>query len=185
MIFNEKVSQEEYEGKIEELKKNPEAAVVKFQELQKTIPRLFMHGVGNEECTGDYINNCKNCYMTFGSSECEDCLYVMDDMYEDKDCLHCTHIHNCELCYECVSADKSYNINLSFWVTDSSNCEYCYCVQSCHDCFMCTYTQRKKFHILNEPYSEEEYHKKVAEIKAELREQKLLGENLLYLALYE
>jgi len=43
--------------------------------------------------------------------------------------------------------------------------------------------RHKKFHILNKPYSEEEYFKKIAKIKEELLSEGLVSENLLALAL--
>lgn len=109
----------------------------------------------------------------------------MESTYDDKSCVHSTHITNCELCYECTTSEKSYNCSFCFWCVNSSDCEFCYCVPGCSNCFMCTYMRGKEYHILNKPYSPEDYHKKVAKIKEELRQEELLNENLLYLALYE
>ena len=188
-LFNEKLSQEDYQKKVTHYKKNVNDPEVrkdiekKFQDLQLKTPRLYMRGHKNEQVFGDYIENSKNCYMAFNATENEDCTYLYDEVYKNRDCVDLTHSHNSELCYEIGSCDLSYNCNWMFISVSNRDCEFCiFCEQSDH-CFMCVNLKHKKFHILNKAYSKEDYYKKIAEIKEELKEAGIHGENLLYLAM--
>lgn len=53
------------------------------------------------------------------------------------------------------------------------------------NCFECVYLADKEYYILNEPYSPEEYHKKVAEIKQELLDNKIYNMTLYFVTDYE
>ena len=154
-----------------------------FEKLLLTTPRLATHGQNYENCFGDYIYDNKNCYYAFDVFQCEDSHYLFDEIRKLKDCLDCSHVHDSELCYDTITTDKSYNCNHVFWCVNSRDCEHCYCIIGCEKCFGCHYIRNKKYHILNQPYSPEEYEKKVAEIKSELTRKNLDNQNLLYLAL--
>lgn len=187
-LFNEPLSPDEYVRQVKRYKDGINDPLIRkeiedrVEALQLSTPRLYMRGLSNDHVFGDYANNCKNCYMAFNANENQDSLYLYDEVYANKDSVDLTHTHKSELCYETGSCDRSYNCNYMFISVDNRDCEYCYFVEQSEHCFMSVNLKRKKFHILNEPYSEADYHQKVAEIKAELERDGLHAENLLYLA---
>ncbi len=181
-LFNEKLTKEEYGKQI----KDPailKQAHQKLEELKLKWPHLYMRGHSNENVFGDYNTNSKGCYMAFGGNKNEDCLYLYDEVYGNHDCADITHTHNSELCTNTGSCDYAYNCDDCFIIVSCRDCAHCNFCEQCEYCFMCANLKHKKFHILNEPYSEEDYHKKVAKIEDELKRENLESENLLYLAM--
>ena len=106
-------------------------------------------------------------------------MYVYDEISGLKDCVDCTHIQDCQLCYGLMSAFNCYNVDSSWWAVDSTDCKYGMCILQFKNCFGCVNLKRKEFHILNKPYSKENYFKKVAEIEDDLRAKGLYGKYLL------
>lgn len=190
-LFNEPLSKEEYFKRVKKYRTGIQGPEIqkeireKCEALQLKIPRLYMRGLSNEQVFGDYTNNSKNCFMSFSANQNQDCMYLYDEVYDNKDCVDLTHTHNSELCYETGSCDRSFNCNYMFISVGNRDCEYCFFVEQCSDCFLCVNLKHKKFYILNESYSETDYWKKVAEIKEGLKRESLSGENLLYWAMKE
>jgi hypothetical protein len=137
--------------------------ILQLHNLFKKVP-LHARSVVNS-VNSDYSNNFdnfKNCYLCFGGSHSEDSAYCNAISYS-KDCFDCTFITKSELCYE------------SFWLNNcskvffSTNCYDCYNVQfssdlrNCSDCFGCWNLRNKQYYIFNQPYSKEEYFKKIQE----------------------
>jgi len=188
-IFNKKYSKEEYEKLMSELKKKffSDARVevlAEFEKIRYVEPRALLNLRCADDFYGSYSVNCKNCYEVHDAANVEDGMYLYLDIDHVKDCCDCVAIKdNCEFLYDCMSCAGGYNCNHCFWVINSRDCDYCYCINSCDHCFGCTNLRHKKYHILNKPYPEEEYFKKVAEIKKELLSEGLVSENLLALAL--
>ena len=162
MIFNKKVTQEEFE------QFQPENIQENLEKLQKETPRLYSHTLHNEDSTGDYIYHVKNCHQCWDSNYAQDCIYIDGGVSGLKDCVDCSFFMDNEFCYECVST-AGFNLNFCNIAWDCSDCEFCELCFNCHNCFGCIGLKAKKFHILNEPYAEEQYFKKVEEIKQELR----------------
>ncbi len=175
-IFNEKVSKEEYEKKREKLK--IEEINRRLEELKKSVPRLYTHTLHNEDSTGDYIFHVKGCHACFDTNYAEDCMYMDGGVSGFKNCMDCSFLMDDELCYECVSID-GYNLNFCNICWNCSNLEFCELCFNCHNCFGCIGLQAKKFHILNQPYQEDEYYKKVQEIKEELKSQNLYNLDII------
>ncbi len=140
-----------------------------FKELFTKVPRV---GVLSRNSQNSDYTNCeeqnKNCYLTFGGAYSEDCMYSNFELY-CKNCVDCSYVHGCELCYECVELENCYHC---FYLSDSQNCSDCFFgndLIGCHDCFGCKGLRNKKYYIFNEPYSEEDYKKKVAELLPKIR----------------
>ena len=127
-----------------------------FAELQKKVPRISLYLVNSENC--DYCNfvgDCKNSYLIFGSVYSEDCLY--GSPYYSKNCVDNLVLRECEWCYECTDSRKLYQ---SFYCQDcyhSDHLLFCYDLQGCSECIACAGLRNKKYHIENKPYSKEEY----------------------------
>jgi len=113
----------------------------------------------------DYCNQAsylKECYLCFNCENAEECLYAVGfkgarnsmDFYWSSDIeLSYEVAFSGELyqCFWCVECDRSRNL----WF--SRNCD------DCNDCFGCANLKHKKYHIFNEPYTKEEYLKKIKE----------------------
>src|SRR3989338_8930589 len=132
-----------------------------FQKLIESQPVYNLRSVHNDNCPYVHmVSYSRNSYMCFGGYKCEDCGYCH---YPNqlKDCWDTYFAIHCELCYECVSCTDCYNCN---FCTESVNCNDCwfsYDIRRCSDCFGCVGLRQKQFYIFNEPYSKEEYFKKI------------------------
>lgn len=181
-FFNEQLSKEKYIERIKEFnsnkRENTAKAIGNMENLKSKIPHKASHVLNCENCTGEYISSSKNCFECFDAHESQDCEY-MQDCWRTKDCVDMTFSDGSELCYEGFSIGlNTYNCNFCNYVRTCSDCEYCEICFSCKNCFGCVGLQSKEFYILNVQYSQDEYAKKVAEIKAEMRADGSYGQNL-------
>jgi hypothetical protein len=155
-IFNKSYSKEEYLEKIATI--SIEEGEKGMEEEKLKIPHLYSHQLKNENCVGDYIYNSKNCFACLTVHNSEDCMY-MKDVWNTKDSVDIMFSDGSELMYESFSCGLG-----------SYNCNFCDYIRTCSDC---------EYHILNKPYSKEEYEKKVAEIRKEMRETGEYGKHLV------
>lgn len=168
-IFNEQFSKEEYMARLPQLKKMPFTEVQsRVLPLLTSVPRIAMYGKNNEGSYGDNIHNCKDSFWIFDSFGLRDCYYgYFED--EAKDLYDCTHLGWAEQCYQIMSGGYLNNCMFCTGCWFSNNLEYCELVYNSHDCFGCVSLNHKEYHILNRPYSKEEYFKRVLEIKDRLK----------------
>lgn len=103
----------------------------------------------NSEYTNYAFKN-KNCYLVFGSHY--------------NECIGNSGNVNCNFCYAC-------------W--HNHDLEYCELVFNSNHCFGCVSRSHAEYEILNKKYSKDEYFKKIAGIKDELRREELYGKWLL------
>jgi hypothetical protein len=175
-IFNEKFSQEDFNKKIHQLASDE--ILQNLELLKSKTPRLYTHALHNENSTGDYIFHTKSCYECYDTNYAEDCTYIDGGVSGFKNCMDCSFFMDAELCYECVSV-CGYNLNFCHICWDCSDLEFCEQCFNCRNCFGCVGLKAKEYHILNEPYSREEYEKEVAEIKKDLKTQGLYNMDLI------
>lgn len=170
-VFNEQYSKSVYEMELEKVKSLKEAEIVeKLEELKLKHPHLAKRIRRSDSCFGNYIFDSKNSNFAFKVHDLEDCVYTYDSK-KLKDCVDVDMIHKSQLMYEAVEATDNYNCNFLFWCANCSDCEYVMYCFDCAHCFGCFNLKRKKFHILNQPYSESDYHELVAQIKENLRKE--------------
>jgi len=161
-IYNKEYSKEEYETKLKELKANLPEEIKKFQALD-SIPRKFMDGVQNENCSGDAVYNSKNSHVCYDSANLQDCKFVCDAT-KLKDGYDINNDDHSELVYEAVGSETNYMhlFNDICWFNKYLN--YCsLCFNSDH-LFGCVGMKKGKYSILNKEYSPEEYETLVAKI---------------------
>lgn len=183
-IFNERCDKETWEQKTKELRKeyyqaareqNYQSNPGKFYELVRTLPHVYLQGFQNENVIGDHIFHSRNAFYCFDVNEIEDCFYMFN-AYTVKDCMDTINTNiNSELNYMCMSAVNIFNSNFCSVCWYSRNLEYCEYVYHSHDCFGCVSRSHAEYEILNQKYTKEDYFKKVAEIKEELREEGSYG----------
>jgi len=134
------------------------------RDLWKQVPMKnlnVVNGVGSDYC--NHFTNPKNCYLAFNGNDSENVMYSNGLTYT-RDSVDVSHMGKSEQCYEsfwCTSCSKTFF---------SSQCESCVSVMfskncvGCTDCFGCVGLRNKQYHIWNEPYTKEEYFKKLAEL---------------------
>jgi hypothetical protein len=150
-----------------------------FAELHTAVPRMNLITVSNENSpytTG--TGYCKNCYLINSSENCEDC-YHGKLLQTCRDSMDCSYLYDSELCYGCFSTYKSYNCH---YVLFSQNCQDCFFssnLNGCKNCFLCTNLHQKEYHLRNEPFSKEEFKKKIAECQGSYEKMETLRKELL------
>ncbi len=176
-IFNEQYTKEEYEKKLKEFQTGSFSAVQgikkKLQELYLRSPHKYLHGVYNNNVSGDYIYSSKNSHNVFETDHLENVSYSQNLVNNVKDSYDYTNWgENSELVYESVSCgDSCRNMKFCFdcWpaVRDS---EYCMNCHSSANLFGCVGLNKKQYCILNRQYSKEEYRTLVEKIKKHMDE---------------
>lgn len=173
-IFNKQYTKDEYFEKLETLKKEntPEELLERMLELKKTIPHPTSQQNNNENCPyGDHIYESRNSYWCFSAFSLENSGYIFEGGFL-KNCWDCYALgdekRTSELNYEVV--DCLYNYNCAY-LSNSDNCTNCYYsadLRNCSDCFGCVGLTSKKYCILNNQLTKEQYEKTVFGIKKEL-----------------
>ena len=181
MIFNKKVDPDKYEEEVKKLKEHftHEELVQKLEDAKLSTPKRDVHQLENHECTGDYVYNSKCCTECYDVRKMEDCMYCQT-CEELKDCLDMSNsYYKSELCYEVMSEMELYNCNFCVTCFYSNDLEYCENVHNSHHCFGCFSMNHAEYCIFNEKVgSLEEWEKKVAEIKAEMKDAGEYGRHL-------
>src|SRR3989344_2743234 len=140
--------------------------VEQFAELQKVVPRIAM--LGKNSTRSEYTNHSsdnKDCFMCSSAMGCENVLYS-DFIFTSRDSLDCMSVYmKAERCYQCINVDNSYQCQYCILCNNCTNCSYCYDLRGCTDCFLSVNLRNKSNYFLNQPYSKEEYKKKVAEFQ--------------------
>jgi hypothetical protein len=128
-----------------------------LKDLRNVVPHIARNAFHNEQC--DYCNNIidsKNCYLSFNGTRLEDCMYI-EGGCDARDCLDCTRVPSCELCYDCVQCSNCYNLQSSqFCVQCRDSCFLSHC-RSCDHCFACVNLRNKRYCIYNKQCSKKEY----------------------------
>lgn len=129
-----------------------------FLSLRNAVPHMALVFQANINC--DYCNlvgHSKNCYLIYGSVECEDCYY--GNPFRCKQCVDSFILRNSELCLECVDSNNLYNCYRCQNCANSSDLMFCFEVNNSQNCFCCAAVSRKNYCIFNRQYSKEEYEK--------------------------
>ena len=134
-----------------------------FKILKHTVPHFSVFVVGGTMENSDYTNctgYLKNCYLISESDYDEDCYYS-NLLKKSKNLGDCSICYNDELCYQCIDCNDCYDLQYS---QDSQNCSSSFflshCI-GCKDCIGCINQRQKQYMIFNEPYTKEEYERKL------------------------
>ncbi len=134
-----------------------------FRELMLAVPwpaRSVHNMVVSDYC--DQAGDLKNCYLCFNCAESSDCLYGVAFL-KMRNCMDFYQAADSELCYEIFSCERAYQTFFSVECDDSRNVWFSQNCEDCSDCFGCMNLRHKKYHVWNEPYSKDEYFKKLKE----------------------
>ena len=167
-IGNKQVSKEEYHKMLPELRRNFDKMRQNFLKQKERLPRKYMDGFGNENCTGNAIQHSKNALECYEVSNAHDCKFATNTSAL-KDSYDVNNDDNSELVYESVGSE-----------TNSMHCfcDICWFDRDCLYCNLCFYSKNlfgccslkhKQYCILNKQYSKEEYEKLVPKIIEHLK----------------
>ncbi|MCX6723627.1 MAG: hypothetical protein NT155_00440 [Candidatus Staskawiczbacteria bacterium] len=132
-------------------------------ELQSKVPHPHQTGIKNfnSDWTDDMWES-KDAYLSRSGLHNESISYG----YRVLNCKNSIDIAMCwdlERSYDCLYCFKSYNLKYSFNSRDCMDSLFLYDCRNCQNCFMSWNLRNQKYCVLNQPYSKEDYFKKIAE----------------------
>jgi hypothetical protein len=143
-----------------------------FAELSHTVPALSImndDGIGSTNCEWCYDwAFSKNVYLSACGWYVENGYYLYWVDYA-KDVIDCWGTNNAQLAYELANCDRCYNCRYCTLAFDCNDCTLGFDLRGCSKCIMCVGLRNKQYHILNQPYSKEDYAKKVEELRLDSR----------------
>ncbi len=175
--MNEKMSKEEYEAKVAEVRGSHSLAdlLEKFIEFKVQFPMKWMNEINTENCTGNYLVNCNEC------EECYDCEYLERSKYcfdlkkGDEVSYNNMDISAFGLgvidCYE--GGTIGYNGNHCLFgenVWESFDVHYSMLCMNCKHCFGCVGLNHDEYCVFNKQYTKEEYEELVGKIIEHMKE---------------
>ncbi len=180
--FNEQLAKDEWEKRRAEVDLGSRAEVEKcYQLFEQTLledtvwPENFNEG--SEDSTGDYLQGATRCINCFDSVKGAVDNYWSAWLFgAPQGNTMCWGAVNCSDCYTCVSCPESNRLKFCYRCTRCEDSEYLYGCIDCYNCFGCISLKKKKFCILNKQYSEEQYWKKLDEIKSQMLDEDAYGE---------
>lgn len=135
-----------------------------YQKLKLSFPAIPNHNLRCENSDyGDYQSNCKNCYLSFDNSQCEDSVYLYDS-FMSKHILDGDYIIESELVYDSIDAVKCYNSTYLNYCARLYDSRFCWDCSDSHDLFGCCHLKHKQYCIGNVQYTKEEYFNNIPEL---------------------
>lgn len=122
---------------------------------------LMQSQTENSEYT-NYVSHLKDCYLLCSSDFDQSCFYGFW-VEKSKDCVDNLLIDACQLTYENIFSQNCFNTHFTYFSSDCSDSAFLLDCKSCRNCFMCYGLRNKEYYIANQPYSKEEYLKKLEE----------------------
>src|SRR6266481_7906689 len=138
-----------------------------WNELIRKTPQVALTVNYPTLINSDYINHAataKNGYLIFTADYCENVLYSTI-LANNKDSMDCLSLGRSELCYEDTMTDRCSRVFFSDSCNDCHDVYFSKACSGCSDCFGCINLRGKSYYIFNEPYTKEEYQKKIKEFK--------------------
>jgi len=105
----------------------------------------------------------KNCYLVSAGWGNEDSMYGNRISY-CKNSMDCYVCHKLEYAYENVNCKNSYQLFFSRNSESCNNSYFLYDCRGCSDCVCCTGLRNKQYYIFNQPYTKEDYQKRVEDM---------------------
>ena len=138
-------------------------------ELQSKVPHPHQTGVKNvnSDWTDDVFES-KDAYLTRSAVGLESIIYGYR-LVNCKNCIDVTYSFDLERSYDCLLCFKSYNLKYSFNCRDCIDSFFLYDCRNCQNCLMSWNLRNQKYCILNQPYSKEDYFKKIEEYNLQSR----------------
>ena len=175
-FMNKQLTKKEYE---EQMSKIDLGSYVQYQQCKTQLKELEkkhiykeFHGLNLENCSGDYLQNCKDTHMSFDCEDVEHGKYLYQVVTGAKNVYDIYQYGlNLSESYECsIAGNGCYHILFSHNIhVNSSDLLYCWYVQSSKDCFGCFNMHNKQYCIFNKQYTKAEYEVLVPKIIEHMR----------------
>lgn len=183
-IYNQPVTKAQYEFALAQLALNTTSGLDQAKKIWKQVIADAVHRdmyvLNSENCTGNDIENSKNCHHCFNVSNSEDCKYLYD-VLDAKDCYDLNYsLYHPEASYELIS---TLNMKYSAFCMASHYCHssyYCDQCENSENLFGCIGIKKGKYCILNKQYSKGDYEKLLAKLISHMQETKEWGEFFPY-----
>jgi len=165
-IWNQPVSKEEFEAFIIENTASAEKIAeqkIKAHDFWNNFPNKYIHGIHNNNVSGDYIFNSKNTLHSYSVGDAEDCKFCqfvtaggLKDSYD-----FVNFGITSSLLYEVMQAgDQTSRICFSwFTITNAYDIDYGMFIIGGKNIFGSVSIKKKQYCILNKEYSKEEFEK--------------------------
>jgi len=124
---------------------------------------LYIRNGENSDYT-NYALNMKDCYLVFGATDCDRCLYSKA-VANCRDVIDCLAVRHSELCYEGSASERCYNCQFFSECFDCTDCLMLEACDSCRSCALCFGLHRKEYCILNEHVGKLRYEEFLKEIR--------------------
>jgi hypothetical protein len=182
-MFNEELDKEEYQERMALFdfsnRTHIAAAREQWNRLRAKQIRKCSIGEQNENVTGNYIYESKDCQDCFGIRACRDCRYCQlvrgskdcqdyfvfgekaEKIYESECCGG--GLQNLRYCCDCFEG-----------VRDLTYCMQC--MQTCTNCFGCVGLKKQEYCILNKKYTKDEYEEILPKIIEHMQKTEEWGE---------
>lgn len=168
-FFNEQLSEQEYKKRRVAIELGDRKILEEHKErFSKLIKRYPVRGVYNkrvQNVVGNYLVDCKDSFMVSWVVGSENLRYG-ELTKKMKDSMDFTLSTESERLYEIVNAGHCSDVKFSVLSPMCLSSEYCMFCYNCEYCFGCVGLRNKKYHILNTPYTEEQYWQKLDGLKA-------------------
>src|SRR3989338_2345053 len=179
-IKNQPYSKEDYERLLEKYDtgshRNLLNYIVEYEKLRAQAIRKPSEQISCEDCSGDYLYNCKSVHNSFGVMESWDSSYCYDAGHL-KDCFDTYEsAFDCELQYECHGCNRGKFLIGCSVSYDVNNCYYCEMCHNSNNLFGCIGLRHKQYCIFNKQYTKEEYESLVPKIIEHMRKTGEWGE---------
>ncbi len=173
-IFNEVYSKEEYVKKTEELQLGSRSKLLDIKSQLKDFwvkfPVKYLHGLRNNNVSGDYISNSKSAFEVFDSEELENSKFIHHGDHSKDSYDSYVLVDKSERSYNVVSGIALSNVISGNCIWHGYNIYYSDTCENSHDLFGCVGLKKKEYCILNFQYTKEEYEKLIPEIIANMKE---------------
>ena len=184
-FYNESLTKDEYEKRMRNLDfGNYEV----FQKLLADFEKLKVNAIHkntlNERAInviGDWTIDSRDCFSVKFLTGCERVSYAQA-VFGYRDSYDVVFGMSGERCYELLApgmAEHNFHVMFSASINNSRDLEYCDSCRDCHDCFGCIGLAHRAFCIFNVQYSEDEYWRKIDEIKSAMLAAQEYGEFFL------
>jgi CxxC-x17-CxxC domain-containing protein len=178
--FNEQLTKDEYEKRLRGLDLGKRSVLRdyerKFQQILAGAFRKNLNNVKTENSFGNDLRECKNCFWAFRVIRgTEDIRYFA---YGDKvkDAVDIFSSAAASLIYDSTGIISGSNIRFSGMLRNCLEAEYSNECNTCENIFACFGLKNKKFCIFNKQYSEDEYWRRVDELKTAMLQRGEYGE---------
>jgi len=173
--FNQPLSPAEWQRKVEGWSLTSDMIKESYQwakEVGLAEPRIYATMNNCENCSGNYLNNCKNARHCFDGANLEDAKYCILTPVASRDIYDVSGGAG-ERIYESFSAGAvGRNLLFCGWCwTGVVDLTYCIlCMNNSHDLFGCVGLKKKNYCVLNKQYTKADYQKLVTRIVEQMQQ---------------